>query len=109
MTMKIRSAFTLVVWALMALALSVIALLVPGPVHAQKLAQPSTLRTANLRNLECSQTGVRRKPPSSARASQLSLVFDYITAHDQEPDRDYYAGQIDLTEGIDAAEVATWM
>ena len=39
----------------------------------------------------------------------MSLVFDTITAHDREPERDYYAGQMDLTEGVDAAEVATWM
>ena len=39
----------------------------------------------------------------------MSLVFDYIAQHDREPDRDYYAGQIDLTDGVDAAEIAAWM
>lgn len=46
---------------------------------------------------------------SPVRTSQLSLLFDYIVAHDREPERDYYAGHIDLTDGVDAAEVAVWM
>jgi hypothetical protein len=35
--------------------------------------------------------------------------LDYIAAHDREPDRDYYGGQIDLTDGVDANEVIAWM
>ena len=88
--------------------LTVLALLVSTPVRAQDLAQAATLRAATC------ETWNEAKPPSgqsasAARAFQLSLVFDYIVAHDREPDRDYYAGQIDLTDGVDAAEIAAWM
>jgi hypothetical protein len=47
--------------------------------------------------------------PSPARTSDLSWVFDTIAAHTKEPERDYYAGQIDLTAGMDAGDVAAWM
>jgi hypothetical protein len=36
-------------------------------------------------------------------------VFDYIIAHDQEPPRDYYGGQINLTDGVEPGEIETWM
>ena len=87
----------------------VLALLVSVPVRAQDLGQqPSALRAATCEtwNEDKPPSG---QPPSPARAAQLSLVFDYIVAHDREPDRDYYAGQIDLTDGVDATEIAAWM
>jgi len=84
-------------------ALIVLALLVCAPVRAQDAGQPAALRAATC------ETWNEAPPPSPARATQLSLVFDYIVAHDREPDRDYYAGQIDLTDGVDAAEIAAWM
>ncbi|HWY63283.1 MAG TPA: hypothetical protein VNW15_15385 [Rhizomicrobium sp.] len=89
-------------------ALALMALLVSASVRAQDIAQPVTPRATT-----CETWNAAKPPPGQApspiRASQLSLVFDYITAHDREPDRDYYAGQIDLTENVDAGEVATWM
>lgn len=93
---------------LLALALLLPAQLVSGPARAQGPAQPLTLRAGSCQtwNTAKPQSG---QPASAARASQLSFLFNYVAAHDQEPDRDYYAGQIDLTEGIDAAEVATWI
>jgi hypothetical protein len=94
--------------ALIALASPAVVLLVSAPVRAQGLAQPVTPRATTCETWNAAKPPPGQ-PPSPLRASQLSLVFDYITAHDREPDRDYYAGQIDLTEGVDAAEVATWM
>jgi hypothetical protein len=94
--------------ALMALASPAAALLVSTPVRAQDIAQSVAPRATT-----CETWNAAKPPPgqaaSPARTSQLSLVFDTIIAHDREPERDYYAGQIDLTEGVDAAEVATWM
>jgi hypothetical protein len=101
--MKIRFAL-----ALTALASPAAVLSVSAPVRAQDIAGPVTPRATTCETWNAAKPPPGQ-PPSPLRASQLSLVFDYITAHDQEPDRDYYAGQIDLTEGVDAAEVATWM
>ena len=94
--------------ALMALASPAAVLLVSAPVRAQGLAQPVTPRATTCETWNAAKPPPGQ-PPSPARASQLSLVFDYIIAHDREPERDYYAGQIDLTEDVGAGEVATWV
>jgi hypothetical protein len=88
--------------ALVPLAL---ALPVSAPARAQDFAQPrtATCETWNAAKLPSDQ------PASPARASQLSLVFDYITAHDQEPPRDYYGGGINLTDGVEPGEIESWM
>ena len=101
--MKIRVAL-----ALLALASPAAALLVSAPVRAQDIAGPVTPRATTCQTWNEAKPPPGQ-PPSPVRASQLSLVFDYIAAHDREPERDYYAGQMDLTEGVDAAEVATWI
>jgi hypothetical protein len=94
--------------ALMALASPAAVLLVSAPVRAQDIAQIATPRAMTCETWNAAKPPPGQ-PPSAARASQLSRVFDTIIAHDREPERDYYAGQINLTESVDAAEVATWM
>jgi len=94
-------------FALMALA-SLAALPISAPVRAQGTAQTVAPRATSCEtwNEAKPQPG---QPASQARASQLARVFDAIIAHDREPERDYYAGQINLTEKVDAADVATWL
>lgn len=49
------------------------------------------------------------QPGFADRIGQMSFVFDYIAVHTREPERDYYAGQINLTEGVDAGEIESWV
>jgi hypothetical protein len=79
-------------------------LLIATPVWAQelKLADPPSCASWNAAKPLAGQT-------SPVRMSGLAWVFDAIAAHDAEPDRDYYGGGIDLTDGIDANEIASWM
>jgi hypothetical protein len=49
------------------------------------------------------------QPPTSTGARHLSWVMDFIAAHDREPDRDYYGGRIDLTDGVEGSEITAWM
>ena len=84
------------------LGLSLAALLAAAPLHAQDLAaQPFDPRAATC------QTWTAAKPQPGAPS--LSWVMDFIAAHDREPERDYYGGGIDLTDGVDAGEITAWM
>jgi hypothetical protein len=91
----------------LALFLSVAALLVAAPLcaHAQEPFNPQTA-TCETWNAAKPQFG---QPPSSAGALHLTWVMDYIAAHDREPDRDYYGGKIDLTDGVEGGEITAWI
>ncbi|HWC62594.1 MAG TPA: hypothetical protein VG501_03155, partial [Rhizomicrobium sp.] len=85
------------------LAFTVAALLIAAPVHAQNTAPPFTCETWIAAKPQFGQ------PPSSAGARHLAWVMDFIAAHDREPDRDYYGGKIDLTDGVEGSEITAWM
>ena len=82
----------------LALGLSIAALLAGAPAHAQTHDPAQSCESWNA-----------AMPASAVRASFLSFVLDAIATHDAEPDRDYYGGQIDLTDGIDANELASML
>jgi hypothetical protein len=85
------------------LGLALGALLLAMPVSAQD-RKPS--QTLDALSVHCADWTAGN---ASGRASYLNWVLDYIAAHDAEPDRDYYGGQIDLTEGLTGDDLAARM
>jgi hypothetical protein len=83
-----------------ALAMAIGAALIAPPAFAQDRKHPNPLDALSL---HCADWTASRNP---ARAAYLDWVLDAIAAHDAEPDRDYYGGQIDLTEGLTSDDLA---
>ncbi|HVZ27213.1 MAG TPA: hypothetical protein VG798_01020 [Rhizomicrobium sp.] len=91
----------------LALGVSAAALVLAASVHAQDSSAfnppPFTCETWIAAKPQFGQ------PRASAGARHLAWVMDFIAAHDREPDRDYYGGKIDLTDGVEGGEITAWM